>query len=424
MKTQIKKLKNGTTVIAIQRKTTKIVSVLVGVSVGCEHETNSENGIAHFLEHMCFKGTKKFKTPKELRIYLDSLGVYANAYTSNFNTGYYISGLKNKYIKILDLVSDMFLNSTFPPKEIEKEKGVILEEIKMKNIDPNRFIYDILDDILHQGTVAGRRVLGSPKNIKKFKQKDFIDFYKKHYTPKNTIVVVVGDIKTKKIFSDVNKIFGVTKNIKKTENPIIKDINKYKSVIKKTKIENTTLGFGFRIPKKLTKNKAELRVLNAVLGLGTSSRLFAKIREEMGGCYSIQALLYNHPTYGDFYITTGIDSKRTKEIYKAILKELKKMKDTLVEKDELEKAKTKLLSSESFALESNGSILQRCFREYVVSGKVLSFKESTDAIKKVTAKQVQNCAKNIFKKKNFAIAVLGSSTITKKTLEKEVNDIL
>ena len=164
--------------------------------------------------------------------------------------------------------------------------------------------------------------------------------------------------------------------------------------------------------------------MNAILGYSFSSRLFAKIRAEMGGCYYIHTLFYNNPTYCDFYITTGINSKRTKEIYTAILMELKKMKDTLVEKDELEKAKTQLLSSESFGLESSLSLLQRCFEKYIVSGKALSFKESTDAIKKVTAKQVQNCAKKIFKKKNFAIAVLGSSTITKKTLESEVNDIL
>ena len=240
MKAQIKKLKNGTTVIALQRKTA-ITSVLVGVSVGFDHETDSENGIAHFLEHMCFKGTNKYKTPKELLVYLDSLGVHVNATTSNSSTCYYLSGLKDKYIKILDLVSDMFLNSIYPPKEIQKEKGVILEEIKMSNVTPTSFICDILNDILHEGTAAGRRGIGSPSNIKKFKQKDFIDFYKKHYTPKNTIIVVVGDIKPQKVFSDVNKIFGCIKNSKKTKNPIIKDINKYRSVIKKTQIENTEL---------------------------------------------------------------------------------------------------------------------------------------------------------------------------------------
>ena len=425
MKAQIKKLKNGTTIIALQRKTTKIVSVLVGVSVGCEHETDSENGIAHFLEHMCFfKSTKKYKTPKELSVYLDSLGVHVNATTSNSSTCYYLSGLKDKYIKILALVSDIFLNSTFPPEEIEKEKGVILEEIKMRNIDPRSFIYVILSDILHQGNAAGRKGIGSPSNIKKFHQKDFIDFYKKHYTSKNTIVIVAGDIKPQKVFSDVNKIFGCIKNSKKTKNPVIKDINKYRSVIKKTKIENTTLGFGFRIPKELIKNKVELDVLNTVLGVGISSRLFAKIREEMGGCYSIGTFIYKTPNYCDFFIITCINSKRTKEIYAAILMELKKIKDNLIEKDELETAKTKLLSNQSFSLESTLSLVRRFFKKYIVTGKVLSFKESTDAIKKVTSKQVQKCAKKIFKKENFAIAVLGSSTITKKTLEKVVNDIL
>ena len=424
MKAQIKKLKNGTTVIALQRKTTKTVSILVGVPIGYDHETDSENGIAHFLEHMCFKGTEKYKTPKELLVYLDSLGIHANAATGPSITKYYLSGTKDKYIEILDLISDMFLNSIYPLKEIEKEKSVILEEIKIKNSKPAKLIYAMLISLLHEGTSAGRRGIGSPSNIKKFKQKDFIDFYKKHYTPKNTIVVVVGDIKPQKVFSDVNKIFGCIKNNKKTKNPIIKDINKYRSVIKKTKIENTTLGLGFRVPKELKKNKAQLDVLDAILEYSFSSRLFVKIREEMGGCYSIQTFFSPQPNYCDFYITTGIDSKRTKEIYAAILRELKKIKHTLVEKDELEKAKNQLLSSESFVFESNLSLLQRCFKQYVISGKTLSFKKSTNAIKKVTAKQVQNCAKKIFKKKNFAIAVLGSSTITKKTLEKVVNDIL
>ena len=150
MKAQVKKLKNGTTVIVLQRKTTKTVSILAGVSVGSDHETDSENGIAHFLEHMCFRGTKKHKTPKELLMCLDNLGIYANATTGSSITKYYLSGPKDKYLKILDLVSDMFLNSTYPPEEIEKEKGVILEEIKIHNVTPTRFIYDILTD---QGTV-------------------------------------------------------------------------------------------------------------------------------------------------------------------------------------------------------------------------------------------------------------------------------
>ena len=424
MKAQIKNLKNGTTVITLHRKTTKTVSILVGVSIGCDHETDSENGLAHFLEHMCLKGTKKHKTPKKLLVYLDSLGIHANASTNNSSTCYHFSGPKGKYKKILDLISDMFLNSTFTSKEIQKEKGVILEEIKMKNDNPTESICDVIIDVLHQGTAAGRRVLGYPANIKKFHQKDFINFYKKHYTPKNTIVVVVGDIKPQKVFSDVNKIFGVIKNNKKTSDPIIRDINKYRSVIKKTKIEDTVLGFGFRVPKELKKNGAELDVLNAVLGYGLSSRLFVKIREEMGGCYRIKTSFYKTPNYCDFFITTSIDSKRTKEIYKTILMELKKIKDNLIEKDELEIAKTKLLSSENFVLESNFDLLIKCFMQYVVSGKTLSFKESTDAIKKVTSKQVQNCAKKIFKKENFAIAVLGSSTITKKSLGKETNGIL
>ena len=325
MKAQIKKLKNGTTVIVLQRNT-EITSILVGVSIGCDHETDSENGLAHFLEHMCLKGTKKHKTPKKLLVYLDSLGIHANASTNNSSTCYHFSGPKGKYEKMLDLISDMFLNSTFISEEIEKEKGVILEEIKMKNDNPTESICDIIIDVLHQGTAAGRRILGYPANIKKFHQKDFIDFHKKHYTPKNTIVVVVGDIKTKKIFSDVDKIFGCIKNNKKTSDPIIKDINKYRSVIKKSKIEDTALGFGFRVPKELKKNGAELDVLNAVLGYGLSSRLFVKIREEMGGCYRIKTSFYKTPNYCDFFITTSIDSKRTKEIYNSYLDGVKKNK--------------------------------------------------------------------------------------------------
>ena len=143
-------------------------------------------------------------------------------------------------------------------------------------------------------------------------------------------------------------------------------------------------------------------------------------------CYWYEKIMTNvvSTTCDTFIKNLYKDSNRTKEIYIAILMELKKMKNTLVEKDELEKAKNQLISGESFVFESNFSLLRRYFKQYVVSGKVLSFKESTDAIKKVTAKQIQNCAKKIFKKENFAIAVLGSSTITKKSLEKEMKSIL
>jgi len=208
MKPKHKKLKNGLSVITVPMKDNPTVTVFVAVAAGSNYETEKNNGISHFLEHMVFKGTEKRPHAREISYELEKVGATHNAFTGNEYTGYYAKATKKHYKKILELIGDMYLNPIFDKGELKKEKGVIIEEINMYEDLSARHVAEVLDSLMYKNQPAGRTILGPKKNIKNMKRGDFILYRKQHYIPKATTVVVAGNVNETQVHKDVAKMFG------------------------------------------------------------------------------------------------------------------------------------------------------------------------------------------------------------------------
>jgi predicted Zn-dependent peptidase len=403
-----KVLKNGLRVVTIPMKDNPTATVLVLVEAGSKYETKKVNGISHFLEHMCFKGT--IKRPKAIDISkeLDALGSQYNAFTAQEYTGYYAKSDAKHFKKIFDVVSDIYLNSTFPETEMEREKGVIIEEINMYEDLPNRHVQDLLMELLYGDQPAGWNVAGEKKNILEMKRDDFVTYKKDHYLPGATVLVVAGAITEHEVMNEVNKIFGKISTGKKKGKLKVKEVqNKPAVLVKFKETDQTHFVLGVRSYGLFDKRNAVLSVLGCILGGGMSSRLFQKLREEMGVGYYVRAYNDAYTDHGFFQISAGVDNKRIEEVIKAVLNECNILKTKLVSEDELNKVKEYLIGNMKLSLESSDDIANFYGGQELLKRELKNAEEKAKEVRKVTAKQIQTLAKQIFKNEKLNLALIG-----------------
>jgi predicted Zn-dependent peptidase len=408
MKFTKKVLKNGLRVVTIPMKDNPTATVLVLVEAGSKYEEKKVNGISHFLEHMCFKGT--IKRPKAIDISkeLDALGSQYNAFTAQEYTGYYAKSDAKNFVKIFDVVSDIYLNSTFPETEMQKEKGVIIEEINMYEDLPNRHVQDLMMKLLYGDQPAGWNIAGEKKNILNMKRDDFVDYKKQHYLPEATVLVVAGAVTEKQVMSEVNKIFGVVARGKKIGKSKVKEKqNRPEVLVSFKKTDQTHFVLGIRSMDLFNKKNAVISVLGGVLGGGMSSRLFQKLREEMGVGYYVRAYNDAYTDHGFFQISAGVDNKRIEEVIKAVLEECNKLKKEKVSKEELEKVKECLIGNMKLTLESSDDIANFYGGQELLKHELKNAEDKAKEVRKVTAKQIQDLAKDIFKNEKLNLALIG-----------------
>ena len=408
MKFSKKVLKNGLRVVTIPMKDNPTATVLVLVEAGSKYEKKEINGISHFLEHMCFKGTVKRPKAIDISKELDTLGSQYNAFTSQEYTGYYAKSDAKHFSKIFDVVSDVYLNSTFPEAEMEREKGVIIEEINMYEDMPNRHVQDLMMELLYGDTPAGWNIAGAKENILRMKRDDFVKYKKAHYLPEATVIVVAGAITEKEVMREVNKIFGKVSRGKKVGKIKVKEIQtKPEVMVSFKKTDQTHFVLGMRTYSLFNKKNAVLAVLGGVLGGGMSSRLFQKLREEMGVGYYVRAYNDAYTDHGFFQISAGVDNKRIDEVLFAVLNECKKLKNIIVDEDELNKVKECLIGNMKLSLESSDDIANFHGGQELLKKEIKSAEEKADEIRKVTAKEIKSLANDIFKDSKLNLALIG-----------------
>ena len=408
MKFSKKVLKNGLRVVTIPMKDNPTATVLVLVEAGSKYETKKVNGISHFLEHMCFKGTEKRPKAIDISKELDSLGSQYNAFTAQEYTGYYAKSDAKHFGKIFDIISDIYLNSTFPEVEMEKEKGVIIEEINMYEDMPQRHVQDLLMELLYGNQPAGWNIAGEKENILKMKRDDFVTYKKAHYLPEATVLIVAGAVTEKEVMDKVNKIFGKVPSGKKEGKLKVKEIQKKPAVLVKFKeTDQTHFVLGVRSYGLFNKNNSVLSVMGSVLGGGMSSRLFQKLREEMGVGYYVRAFNDVYTDHGFFQISAGVDNKRIEEVLKAVLLECNKLKTEKIKEDELDKVKEYLIGNMKLSLESSDDIANFYGGQELLKRELKNMEERAREIRKVTASQVQTLAKQIFKNEKLNLALIG-----------------
>ena len=408
MKFSKKVLQNGLRVITVPMQDNPTVTVLVLVEAGSKYETKNVNGISHFLEHMCFKGTTKRPKAADISKELDALGSQYNAFTAQEYTGYYAKSDARHFRQIFDIVSDIYLNSTFPNEEMQKEKGVIIEEINMYEDQPQRHVQDLLMKLLYGDQPAGWNVAGEKKNILEMKRTDFIEYKKRHYLPEATVIIVAGAVIEREVLYEVNKIFKNVKCGNKGHKIKTKDIqNKPQVLVKFKKTDQTHFVLGVRTYNLFNKKNYILSVLAGVLGAGMSSRLFQKLREEMGVGYYVRAYNDVYTDHGFFQISAGVDNKRIDEVLEAVLLECRKLTSFKVGEEELNKVKECLIGNMKLSLELSDDIANFYGGQELLKREIKNAEEKAKQIRKVTGSQIQKLAKDIFKNNKLNLALIG-----------------
>lgn len=401
-------LKNGLRIITVPMKDSEAVTVMVLVSAGSDYETKEINGLSHFLEHMCFQGTVKRPNTGDISRELDSLGAQSNAFTGEEYTGYYAKAHKKHISKLVDLVSDIYLNPILDEKAMEREKGVVIEEMKMYEDMPHIKSGEVFEELLYGDQPAGWSIIGKEDVVRSLTSKQIRDYQNKHYVASGTIVVVSGAIDEKKVVKEITERFsGISKSKKHKKLQTKESQNSPAIKIFKKNTDQAHIALGFRTFPIKHKDNTKIKVLEAVLGHGMSSRLFKRLRDEMGICYYVRAGNSPYLDRGYFAVTSGLSKDRVEEGLKAILEEVNRLKIELVSKEELEKAKEVLIGNMYLSLETSDSYADFYAFQDLMGQKIKTPKEKEALIRKVTSKDVQKIANQIFKKETLNLAIVG-----------------
>jgi len=411
MKFNKKVLPNGLSVITAPMPSFESATALVMVGAGSRYEVKQNNGISHFLEHMAFKGTKNRPTFMEISGLVDGIGGEFNAFTSKEYTGYYIKAGKNNIELCLDLLSDMLQNSKLESAEIEKEKGVIIEEINLYEDTPMRSIGDIFESLLYGDTPLGWDTAGKKEIIRKINRDDFTKYLDSFYSPSNMSVVLAGGVSENQSVELVEKYFSSMKKFKPEKALEIKENQKKPAVFVKTKeTEQAHLVLGVRTVPLGAPERYALSVLSSILGGGMSSRLFSEVREKRGLAYYVRASSDQYTDAGSLVVSAGVDSKRIEEAVEVILSELSDLRDgrKKIKREELKKAKEYLKGHLVLELEDSRSVSIFYASQNILEKDIKNPDEVLSKIDGVTEEDVMKAAKKYLIKETLNLAIIGN----------------
>ena len=411
-------LKNGLRIITIPKKNTQSLTVLVLVGTGSKYERKETNGISHFLEHMYFKGTKKRPSATAIAETLDKVGGIYNAFTSEEYTGYFAKVAAQHFELALGWVSDIFLNSLLPEKEIEKEKGVIIEELNMIYDNPMSYVQTLWPKLLYGDQPAGWDVAGTKETVSKMTREKLIDYTEKQYVASNTIVSIAGNFNEPLAIKKVKEFFSKIKTTKPIKKPrVIEQQQKPNLLLHFRETDQTHLCLGVRAFDLFHPKRYVQDLLSVILGGMMSSRLFEKIRAELGIAYYINTNSEANPDTGFLFTQTGIDNKNVEKGILTILKEYKKISQERVPVSELKKAKDYLKGKTTLLLESSDAQASFYTGQELLEKKILTPEEIFKKIDQVSQDDILKVAKDIFQPQKLNLALIGPFK-DKKTFEK------
>ncbi len=402
------KLKNGLRVILVPEPQNLTTTVMVSVEAGSEYETKNINGLSHFLEHMCFKGTHKRPTAMDIASELDGLGAQYNAFTSQEFTSYYAKAKNENAGEILDVVADMYLDPTFEHGEIEKERGVIIQELNMYEDTPMRKVADLFMDVVYGDQPAGWDIGGSKDVIRKLTRDDFVKYRSKHYLPQSTVVTISGGRATKELLQKAEGYFKELPSGKKGTKPKTKESQKKPAELVSFKdVDQSHLVLGFRAFDVYDERKYALQVAADILGGGMSSRLFQKVREELGAAYYVRADADLYLDHGLFAMAAGVEHEKIDMVLKATLKEFDRLKEEKVGIQELKRAKEHLIGNLFMSLEGSDELGSFYAAQEIFGLKLSTPQEFAKKIDRVTIDQIQSVLRQIVKRNRLNLAVIG-----------------
>ena len=398
-------LKNGIRLLTAPLKETQTASLLVLFKVGSRQEGKSIEGVSHFIEHMMFKGTKKRPTTLDLSKELDGIGAEYNAYTGKDVTGYYIKTDSRHLSLAIDMLSDMLGDSLFAGEELEKEKGVIVEEINMYEDNPLMYVEEMLEEMLFDGGELGHMIAGSRETVRSLNRAKLLEYKKKYYAGANVVIGLAGkfnqtqlkELRTKFVFSKGKKS-TIKKNHIKQTSPRVN--------LKHKETEQVQVALGFPAFSHKDKRSYALQLMSVILGGNMSSRLFINVREKKGLAYFVRAWPNLYEDTGAMVIQAGLDKTRIEEAIVTILGELNSIKAG-VTAEELKRAKDFVAGKMALDLEDSMSIAH-WYANLELSGKKLQTpQEKLKKLMAVKAADVKKVAEDIFDLKRANLAIIG-----------------
>lgn len=398
-------LENGIPVVMEQVKDVRSVALGVWVKVGSRNELPEKNGISHFLEHMFFKGTQK-RSARDIAVDTDSMGGDLNAFTSRESTTFYIKVLDEYFDKGIELLSDIFIHSTFPEEDIEKEKGIIKEEIKMVEDTPDDYIYDLFNQTIWGSEGIGQSILGRRETIKSFIREDLVSHTKKHYGTKGIVISCAGNFETDRLLNALNHNFSsLRKGLAPETVPSRSEFNSRIRVHSK-ELSEVHLCLGVEGMPQASKDRYVLFILNTILGGGVSSRLFQEIREKRGLAYSVYSYISSYADTGVLAVYAGTGKKKVSQVIELVLKELRGLAGILSDVD-VERAKAQLKGNLILGLESTSSRMQNIARQEMYYGRYYSPSEIIKEINSISLRQVKELAEKLTSGTEVALTALG-----------------
>jgi predicted Zn-dependent peptidase len=411
-------LSNGLKVVLVHMPGSSTTTVEVRVETGSKYESSKELGLSHFLEHMCFKGTNKRPSAAEVHKAFDELGAISNAFTSTEVTGYWAKASYKHVLKILDIVSDIYLNTIFQKEDLAKEKGVIIEEINMYEDRPQSMVGELFDIAMHGNQPAGLPIIGNKKSVNSFTVEDLYNYRSKHYVAKATTVIVSGQFEENKVMAVVKNLFGEAPRGKKFGKKKTKILNRGARVVHKYKdTDQAHIILGMRSYSYKDKRNRVVGLIRGILSGGMSSRLFHRLREELGICYYVTTINVPSTDHGEFGVASGVDPKRIEVAIDAIMDEFRKLKKDLISEDELKKVKTSMISKMYMSLETSDNVLDYFSNRSTFYDDLKTPSEIEKEILKVRPEDVRNMARELFTNKDLLLAVV-SKKVNKPKLKK------
>ena len=400
-------LKNGLRIITMPQKSTQAVTVLVLVGTGSKYEKKDINGISHFLEHMFFKGTKNRPDKLEIAETLDKIGGIYNAFTGEDYTGYFAKVAASQLDVAFDWVSDIFLNSLLPEKEMEKEKGVITEEINMIYDNPMAHVGVLWSKLLYGDQPAGWDIAGTKESVSRMTRQKLSDYMGSQYVASNTIVCVAGQIK-KDTEDKIKKYFSGSKDGSfAPKAKVVERQTQPECLLHFKETDQTHLCFGARAYNLFHPQRYAQDILGVILGGMMSSRLFMEVRDKLGLAYYIRTEAEANPDTGYLVTQAGVDNKNAEKAVAVILKEYKKISQERVSPKELKKVKDFTKGKMTLLLESSDAVASFCGIQALLEKDILTPEEIYAKINKVSAADVLKVAKDIFRPENLNLALVG-----------------
>jgi len=398
-------LANGIRVVSETLPKSRSISIGVWVKVGSRHEAPEIGGVSHFIEHMFFKGTGK-RSAKDIAIEMDSLGGEMNAFTSQETTTYYAKVVDEHLPVVIEILADILLGAKFDPVEMEKERKVILEEIKGVEDTPDDYIHELFTSTVWPDSSLGRPILGTKDTIKALKHNDIISYIESNYGPREIVISVAGNFEHARLIDLLNQHFG---KLARGGDPKKEATPEFTATIsvKKKQLEQVQLCIGCKGLYYTHDDRYAISALNTVLGNSMSSRLFQEIREQNALAYSIYSYVTSYRDTGLLTVYAGTDPSNALEVVRLVMRELRKIKEEGITPAEELRVKNQLKGSLILSLESSNSHMSRLARQEIYFGKYLAMDDIIKGVEKVTVEQVQRLAHQLFNPDNIALTILG-----------------